>query len=490
MRKELDELKMYLNISKVDKMKATYHQHTQKWYLDKRNEAFTLIQEFGRKYEFSRQTLYSSFLYLDKILAYNNEIDQKSFELNILVCCLLSSKFIENDTFEINYNELTSISKQFNFTVEEIYICEIEVIKKLNYFLDYPTIYEFIQYLNLIGVFYREEITNSKLISEDIQNITLKVMLSPISLKYPCEVIAMNIIRIVRTKYKLKEEYMKKILKKFQFDYDEIYDNCYDEINYLIFGEKKLEKKDKTKEKLLLFEDGDEKEKEEEKNIEIQRRKNQAKTTKKLRGSIKFEVPKEYIKNIQIMKYSSSSNSVSSSSSLNSSSVSQKSLSEKEEEKPKKKSPIKKTISSLKKGIINNNKNNINENNNNNEDNIINDNNNNKKKQKKVSVNFNESKNQFFINDKVHASLKLQSNNFGHKEKQRKIKPVNQDKINFPFTKRIKRMTSVMPQNNEERDIDIDIDNIEENEIEEDIKKTKTLKGYKTPKIDYEIDYE
>ena len=33
---------------------------------------------------------------------------------------------------------------------------------------------------------------------------------------------------------------MKKILKKFQFDYDEIYDNCYDEINYLIFGEKKL----------------------------------------------------------------------------------------------------------------------------------------------------------------------------------------------------------------------------------------------------------
>ena len=251
-----------------------------------------------------------------------------------------------------------------------------------------------------------------------------------------------------------------------------------------------MEKKDKTKEKLLLFEDGDEKEKEEENNIEIQRRKNQAKTTKKLRGSIKFEVPKEYIKNIQIMKYSSSSNSVSSSSSLNSSSVSQKSLSEKEEEKPKKKSPIKKTISSLKKGIINNNKNNINENNNNNEDNIINDNNNNKKKQKKVSVNFNESKNQFFINDKVHASLKLQSNNFGHKEKQRKIKPVNQDKINFPFTKRIKRMTSVMPQNNEERDIDIDIDNIEENEIEEDIKKTKTLKGYKTPKIDYEIDYE
>ena len=49
MKKELDELKIYLNISKVDKMKATYHQHPEKWYLAKRNEAFDLIQEFGKK---------------------------------------------------------------------------------------------------------------------------------------------------------------------------------------------------------------------------------------------------------------------------------------------------------------------------------------------------------------------------------------------------------------------------------------------------------
>ena len=477
MKKELDELKIYLNISKVDKMKATYHQHPEKWYLAKRNEAFDLIQEFGKKYEFSKQTLYSSFLYLDKILAYNNEINQKSFELNTLVCCLLSSKFIENDTFEINYNELTSMSKNFVFTIEEIYECEIEVIKKLNYYLSYPTIYEFIQYLNSIGVFYREEITNPKLISEDIQNITIKVMLSPISLKYPCEVIAMNIIRKVRNKFKLKEDYMKKILKKFQFDYDEIYDNCYDEINYLIFGEKKLEK---TKDKLLLFENDNEEENNEEKKIEIQRRKNQAKTTKKPRGSIKFDVPKEFIKNIQIMKYSSSSNSSSSSSSsLNSSSSSKKSSNENEEEKPNEKIQNPKINSNLKKGIINNK--------NNNKDNNNNFQNNNHIHKKKVLVNFNESKNQFFINDKKHTSLKLSNNIAGHKEKQRKIKPVNQDKINFPFTKRIKRMTSFIPENNTEKDVEID--NEKKMDIEE-IQKAKTLKEYKTPKFDYEIDYE
>ena len=368
------------------------------------------------------------------------------------------------------------MSKNFVFTIEEIYECEIEVIKKLNYYLSYPTIYEFIQYLNSIGVFYREEITNPKLISEDIQNITIKVMLSPISLKYPCEVIAMNIIRKVRNKFKLKEDYMKKILKKFQFDYDEIYDNCYDEINYLIFGEKKLEK---TKDKLLLFENDNEEENNEEKKIEIQRRKNQAKTTKKPRGSIKFDVPKEFIKNIQIMKYSSSSNSSSSSSSsLNSSSSSKKSSNENEEEKPNEKIQNPKINSNLKKGIINNK--------NNNKDNNNNFQNNNHIHKKKVLVNFNESKNQLFINDKKHTSLKLSNNNAGHKEKQRKIKPVNQDKINFPFTKRIKRMTSFIPENNTEKDVEIDI---EKKNIEE-IQKAKTLKEYKTPKFDYEIDYE
>ena len=313
MKKELDEIKIYFNISKIDKMKTTYHQIPQKWYLDKRKEVYTLIEEFGKKYEFSKHSLYASMLFCDKILAYIEEINTKELELSIIVCCLLASKFVENDTYEINYNELISFSKNNTFTIEEIYLKEISIIKKLNYYLSFPSVYEFIQYLNVIGVFYRDEITNPTSLSQDIQEITLKIILSPISLKYPNEVIAMNIIRIVRKKYKLKEEYMKKILKKFQFEYDKLYENCYNEIYYLIFGEK-----EKIQKKRLSLED----EIENEEKIEIQRRKTQAKTTKRARGSIKFEVPKEFKKNIQIMQWSNSSSSSSSSYLSSSSSLS------------------------------------------------------------------------------------------------------------------------------------------------------------------------
>ena len=324
--KELDELKIYQNLSKIDKMKATYHQPPQKWYLDKRMDAFNIIEEFAVHYGLSRQTIYESFLYVDKILAYINEIEPKEFELNVIVCILIGSKFVENDTIEINYNELTTFSKNYTFTIDEIYLTEISILKKLNYYLSFPSIYEFIQYLNIIGVFFRSEILNPKSVSEDIQNITLKVITSPIPLKYPNEVIAMNIIRTIRKKYNLKEEFMKKITKKFQFEYDELYEKCFEEINFLIFGEVKQEKKEsKSHQKLIEFETEDtknENEEEEKTNVDIQRRKAQAKTTKRPRASIKFEVPKQYIKNIQISKWSSSSSSSSLSSSFESSSSS------------------------------------------------------------------------------------------------------------------------------------------------------------------------
>ena len=461
MKKELDELKIYQNMSKIDKMKATYHKPPQKWYLEKRMDAFNIIQEFGVHYRLSRQTIYESFLYADKILAYINEIDPKEFELNVIVCSLIGSKFVENDTIEINYNELTSFSKNYTFTIDEIYLTEISILKKLNYYLGFPSIYEFIQYLNIIGVFFRSEILNPKSVSEDIQNITLKVITSPIPLKYPNEVIAMNIIRTVRKKYKLKEEFMKKITKKFQFEYDELYEKCFEEINFLIFGEVKQEKKEsKSHQKLIEFETEDtknENEEEEKTNVDIQRRKAQAKTTKRPRASIKFEVPKQYIKNIQISKWSSSSSSSSLSSSFESSSSSNsnsipisnnnKNENENENEKEKEKinSPPKKVIKGKMKKEVN------------------------KEKKKKLVVQINENKNQYF--EESATSLKLSSNNISiHREKQRKIKPVNKDKINFPFSgKRVATISYSPEQEGNENDVDIEP------------KKFKSMKGFKTP---------
>ncbi len=434
--REFDELRIYSNISKIDKNQYSKYKNPQKWYLKKRKEALEIIQTFSKKYEFSKHTLYAAIQFSDRVLGFINEINQKDFDLTVIACCLMASKFVENDAFDIDLNEVISLSKNNKISAEEIYKSEINVCKILNYFLEIPNVYEFIQYLNLIGVFYQGEIKNPKAVSDDIQDFTRKIMFSDIALKYPNEVIGMCIIRTVRKKYKLNEDTMKKIIAKYKFNYDKIYEDCYDDILFLIFGEKrdrKLEEEKEKKEKEKKEKEKEKKEKEKEKEEKKEDKKSDKKTEKKKsnlkltavkeneienkennknernqeknlnakisenrnsnqqgtmrrgRGSIVIDIPKD--QNLLNLNNSSSS-----SSSSNNFSFSSDSEDEKEEEIKKK--------------------------------------NTNEKIKKKNSVHFHEDKNEYFGGRSTHVKLKTI---IGHKEKQRHIKALHADKINFPF---------------------------------------------------------
>ena len=417
--REFDELRIYSNISKIDKNQYSKYKNPQKWYLKKRKEALEIIQTFSKKYEFSKHTLYAAIQFSDRVLGFINEINQKDFDLTVIACCLMASKFVENDAFDIDLNEVISLSKNNKISAEEIYKSEINVCKILNYFLEIPNVYEFIQYLNLIGVFYQGEIKNPKAVSDDIQDFTRKIMFSDIALKYPNEVIGMCIIRTVRKKYKLSEDIMKKILVKYKFNYDKIYEDCYDDVLLLIFGEKrdrkleeekekekekKEEKKEEkkpekkksnlkltsTKEKEIENKENNKNERNQEKNSNIKtsenRNNNQQGTIRRGRGSIVIDIPKD--QNLLNLNNSSSS----SSSSSNNFSFSSESEDEKEEDIKKK--------------------------------------NTNEKNKKKSSVHFHEDKNEYFGGRSTHVKLKTI---IGHKEKQRHIKALHSDKINFPF---------------------------------------------------------
>ena len=418
--REFDELRIYSNISKIDKNQYSKYKNPQKWYLKKRKEALEIIQTFSKKYEFSKHTLYAAIQFSDRVLGFINEINSKDFDLTVIACCLMASKFVENDAFDIDLNEVISLSKKNKITAEEIYKSEIKVCRSLNYFLEIPNVYEFIQYLNLIGVFYQGEIKNPKSVSDDIQDFTRKIMFSDIALKYPNEVIGMCIIRSVRKKYKLSEETMKKILVKYKFNYDKIYEDCYDDILLLIFGEKRDRKIEENKEKENKEKEKNEEKKSEKKpekkksNIKItsvkendienkennkndrnqdknsnmknseNRNNNQQGTIRRGRGSIVIDIPKD--QNLLGLKNSSSS------SSSNNFSFSSDSEDEKEEDIKKK--------------------------------------NTNEKIKNKNSVHFHEDKNEYFGGRSQHVKLKTI---IGHKEKHRHIKALHSDKINFPF---------------------------------------------------------
>ena len=228
--KEFDEIQLYKIISKIDKSQYEIYKNPKKWYFEKRKKSLEIIQNFNKKYEFSKHTLYASIKYSDLILGFNEEINEKNFDLTVIACCLLSSKFIENDAIDINLNELISLSDN-EISIEEIYEYEIIVCQKLNYYLEIPNVYDFIQFLNLIGVFFQGEIKNANNISEDIQFFISIFMFSDITIKFPNETIAMCIIRAVRKKYHLNDEvFIKKIFPRYNFEYNDIFEKCYQDV--------------------------------------------------------------------------------------------------------------------------------------------------------------------------------------------------------------------------------------------------------------------
>ncbi len=456
-KSELDEITIYKNLQKINK-NETKPQNIPKWYIKNRLSVLELIEKFGKLYEFTNHTLYAAINYTDKILLNENELSQKNLTLIVIACCLMASKFVENDAFDIDLNEVISITKSMNFTIDDLYQSEIYVVKKLNYNLLIPSVYEFIQYLNIIGVFYQGEIKDIKRVSNDIQDITRKVMFHEISLKYPNEVLAMGIIKGIRKKYDLERSNMRKILKRYNFTYDKnLFDNCYDDIRIVALGlkPKKHHHKDKKKDK----DNENDKNKENKKKINFARKTVSSKTTKLNNSQLKpiDEHPKH--------KREASSNKLNT--------IYEKDLLKEEEKlklyhrsntKGKNKSPN----SSL--DIISSDEDNKNifevHNEEVNKRELID-----RTKKKNLSVKINESVNQYFEDD-TPTSIKLSNQPIKkEKEKSRKIKPVNKDKINFPFSiNRAKKISFVSPNYKS---------NYENIEVKEKLYKTVEMKNKK-----------
>ena len=437
-KSELDEITIYKNLQKIDK-NETKPQNIPKWYIKNRLNVLELIEKFGKLYEFTNHTLYAAINFTDKILINEEELNQKNLTLIVIACCLMASKFVENDAFDIDLNEVISITKSMNYTIDDLYQSEIYVVQKLNYNLLIPSVYEFIQYLNIIGVFYQGEIKNIKRVSNDIQDITRKVMFHEIALKYPNEVLAMGIIKGIRKKYDLERSNMKKIIKRYNFTYDKsLFDNCYDDIRVVALGLKPKKHhhhhhKDKNK-------DNESNKNKENENSNKEYNKKQ----KFVRKAVSSNTAKLFSSQLKTIEEYPNNKREKSSNKTNT--MYEKDLIKEEEKqkynrsntKGKNKSPN----SSLDISSEEENKNIFEVHNEEVNKRELLD----RTKKKNLSVRINESINQYF-EDNSPTSIKLTNQPIKkEKEKSRKIKPVNKDKINFPFSiKRAKKISFVSP---------------------------------------------
>ena len=146
-----------------------------KSYILQRKSLITLIHKIHREMGFKSQTFFLAVNYLDIIFSNNNKC---SYNYNLLAvgCLIVASKYCENVPLRPTFNNFVNIYnkkvKDKNYATKEIlFEYEIIICKKLNYKLNYFTIYDFNFFFFGNGVI---KIDQLKEINPDIASMSIE----------------------------------------------------------------------------------------------------------------------------------------------------------------------------------------------------------------------------------------------------------------------------------------------------------------------------
>ena len=221
-------------------------------YCEQRNKVLIYIHKLCTKLKYNDNsfyiTLYLSDIYLSRI--FTDDITEKELFLVILGFFLISSKYIEDDIFEPEFQIFCNLLKTIDpLSLDEIRMSEVQCLTLINYNLYIYSVYDWLNMLLNNGVIIESEIKNINEI-ENIYNYSQKLLTIITSKIYFCKYtsleIALSIIQLSREKYlhiNRKNDKLYNLLINLygieMFDYEE----CYKEIK------KDLDENDEIEEK-------------------------------------------------------------------------------------------------------------------------------------------------------------------------------------------------------------------------------------------------
>ncbi len=229
-------------------------------YLNIRNNIMAICYNFNKILELHENSLYSSIVFIDNIIkSYDKKLNEKKIYLICLICCFYSLKFVEDDAPEMDIIELNEFSENYYDKNEYLYY-EVLCLKILKYNLNIPTLFDYVNIINLIGVYFYDE--NNVFIDKNnfnliVKNLMKKIFFSDLSFLYEHYLIAFCIFELARNKYNLNNpEKLKKFKNKFNIHDENKYNKCKNDIiNYINKFDKKFKTSSEEKNLVLKFKD-------------------------------------------------------------------------------------------------------------------------------------------------------------------------------------------------------------------------------------------
>lgn len=211
-------------------------------YFSKRNHILSYLQDTGLDLDYSDAIFYLALLYVDHIyklpkylsLIENDNFSKKENDLIITACLLLAAKFAENNIFEPDLGNFESSNKKYILNQNDLLKMEMQILKDLNYNLNYYTAYDYLMLLMNNGFIFEKEIKNGDEANiHDIYAYSKKVlaMITPtkILLVYSPFQIALSIIETTRDHFHFPKNY--DLLQQiYNISFDQ-YEKCYSDVS-------------------------------------------------------------------------------------------------------------------------------------------------------------------------------------------------------------------------------------------------------------------
>ena len=228
-------------------------------YCEIRNKILYYIHKLCSKLQFNDNsfyiTLYLADTYLSRIIT--EDITEKDLFLVILGFFLVSSKYIEDDIFEPEFERFCNIEKSIDaLTIDEIRTSEVQCLILINHNLYNYSVFDWINILLLNnGIIFEEEIKNTNEL-EKIYIYSQKILTLITSKIYFCRYssmqIAFSIIHLSREKYinkdfDLSEQLYNFLISLYGVEFSD-YEECYNIIKKDLVETNELDEEEEIEE--------------------------------------------------------------------------------------------------------------------------------------------------------------------------------------------------------------------------------------------------
>ena len=241
---------------KIKYTKLIFDEDNFEKYCEYRNTILQYINKLCTKLKYNDNsfylTLYLADTYLSRIIS--DDITEKELFLVILGFLLISSKYIEDDIFEPDFERFCNIEKSIEtLTIDEIRTNEVQCLTLINHNLIIYTVFDWINILLNNGIIFEEEINNINEI-EKIFTYSQKILTTITSKFYFCRYstmqIAFSIIHLSREKYinknnELSEKLYKLLILLYGVEFSD-YEECYNIIKIDLSENNEIEEEENS----------------------------------------------------------------------------------------------------------------------------------------------------------------------------------------------------------------------------------------------------